>query len=59
MINQTREALDSSTMLTVMREDIHVEDIFTNVTLATNILTENDTFFDSVTVSALLGARLR
>ena len=46
-------------MLTVMREDIHVEDIFTNVTLATNILTENDTFFDSVTVSALLGARLR
>ena len=59
LINETTEALNSSTMLTVMSKDTHVEDIFTNLTAATDILTENETYFDEVTVRALMKARLR
>ena len=46
-------------MLTVMTQDIHVEDIFTNVTAARDILTQNKTYFDEVTVLGLMKARLR
>ena len=46
-------------MLTVMTKDTRVEDIFTNVTAAKDILTENETYFDEVTVVALMKARLR
>ena len=59
LINETAEALNSSTMLRVLSKDTHVEDIFTNVTAARDILTENETFFDEVTVGALMKARLR
>ena len=59
LINETTDALNSSTMLTVMTKDTHVEDIFLNVTAAADILTENEIYFDEVTVVALLKARLR
>ena len=59
MINETTDALNSSTMLRVISRDTHVEDIFTNVTAAKDILTENETYFDEVTVVALMAARLR
>ena len=59
LINETTDALNSSTMLTVMTKDTRVEDIFTNVTAAKDILTENETYFDEVTVAALMKARLR
>ena len=59
LINETTDALNSSTMLTVMTQDIHVEDIFTNITAARDILTQNKTYFDEVTVLGLMKARLR
>ena len=59
LINETTAALNSSTMRTVMSRDTHTEDIFTNLTLAINILTENETYFNEATVQALMKARLR
>ena len=59
MINETTDALNSPTLLTVLSGDTHVEDIFTNLTAARDILTENETYFDAVTVEALMKARLR
>ena len=59
LINETTDALNSSTMLRVMSRDTHVEDIFINVTAAKDILTENETYFDKMTVVALMAARLR
>ena len=59
LINETTDALNSPTMLTVLSGDTHVEDIFTNLTAARDILTENETYFDEVTVEALMKARLR
>ena len=46
-------------MLTVMTKDTYIEDIFTNVSAAIKILTENNTYFDDVSILALMGARLR